>query len=471
MGIGIGGLISGMDTESIISQMMQVEMQPIIELQRDEAFYQSKISAVGILTSALSSLQSSLTPLLDEDNFSGYSVTSNNTSVMTVASNDDDAVTGNYQIEVTALAQAQQVRSSAFTASDDVVGTGTLTIQVGSNDAVDITIDSDSETLEGIMEAINAADTDVNAAVIDDGNDNFYLTLTSKETGLDNTISLTMTDDDGVDTDASGLSSLYTDPATSSLTETFAAANAELTINGIDVERDSNTIDDLIEGVTLTVIAEDTGNPFTVSVAEDLSSVTDKVQSFVSQYNGLVGSLTTLQKYDADSGESGILQGDSTTRMIQTRIQNLLHTTVDGVDDEANGLTYLGIEIDDDGFMELDTDVLTTALEDNRTDVINFFGQEEDGNNGFAVQLSAALDGYLGSDGVLSAKEDGLSSSIEDITDQIESMEYRLEKKEETLRQQFQSLEILLAQFETTSGVLAGQLESLKNLSSQIYNK
>jgi flagellar hook-associated protein 2 len=470
MGIGVGGLISGLDTETIITSMMEVERQPIVRLQRDEAFYLSKISAVGILSSALSSLQSSLTPLMDADNFSDYSVSSSNTSVLSVASSGD-ATLGDYQVEVTALAQAQQVRSSAFTASDEIVGTGTLTIQVGIGDAVDITIDSDSETLEGIAEAINAADTDVNAAVVDDGNDNFYLTLVSKETGLDNTISLTMTDDDGIDTDASGLSSLYTDPATSSLTETFAAANTELTVNGIDVVRATKTIDDLIEGLTLTVNAEDTGNPFTITVAEDLSSVTTNVQSFVTQYNSLVSSFATLQSYDAETGASGTLQGDSTTRMIHTRIQSLLHTEVDGVADEVNGLSYLGIEIDDDGYMSLDTDVLTTALEDNRTDVVNFFSQEEDAGDGFAIQLSDVLDGYLGSTGVLSAKEDGLNSSIDNITDQIDSINYRLVKKEETLRQQFLALETLLAQFENTSGVLAGQLESLANLNSQIYNK
>ena len=476
MSIGVGGLISGLDTESLITQMMDLERRPVLTLQKEEAFYQSQITSLGSLKASLSALQTTLTPLQDASNFVSFTASSGNTSVMTVAASDSVAA-GQYQVDVTDLAQAQQVRSAAFVdltgeiGKDQVVGTGTLNLQVGSNTAIDITIDSSNNTLAGIAAAINSNATDVTAAVVDDGTGNYYLTLASKETGLANTITMTIDDTDGIDTDASGLSALYNNPATGTMQETQAAANAQLVLNGIAVERSTNTIDDLVDGLTMTLKDTDAGNPFTITVAENLSSVTDKVQAFVDKYNALNTLLTEYQDYNAVTKEAGPLQGDGTTRMIQERLENLLYAKVDGVASDVNGLSKLGIEQDRNGALTLNSKTLTAALETNREDVTNFFSQTTDGNEGFAVQLDDILDGYISTTGLLEAKKDGLNASIKDVTDQVDRINYRLIQKEETLRQQFDALEILLSDFEKTSGILTGQLDSLSNLNSQIYKK
>lgn len=468
MAISVGGLASGLDTESIISQLMAIEQRPIILLQQDEAFYQSKISALGTLTGALSTFQSAAVSLKDADSFISFNASSGNPDVLDVSASED-ASPGNYQVTVTALAQAQQVRSASFNASDQVVGTGTLTIQVGTGTAVDIEIDSDHQTLSGIATAINEADTDVTAGVINDGNGNYYLTLASQETGLSNTINFSLQDDDANNDDASGLSSLYTDPVGHTVTETQAAGNAQLTVNGIVVERAGNTIADLVEGLTFTLNQKDPGNPFIVSVSENLTSVTSKVQAFVDQYNNLVDVLDEVQNYNAQTGETGTLLGDSTTRQLHSRIQNLLYTQVEGVASDVNGLSRLGVELERNGTLSFDSSTLTAAFEENREEVINFFSQDEIGNKGIAIQFDDLLDSYLSSTtGLIAAKEDGLQSSIEGIRDQIERIDFRLSKKEETIRAQFQALEILLSNFQTTSGALTQQLATLANLNSQI---
>jgi flagellar hook-associated protein 2 len=350
------------------------------------------------------------------------------------------------------------------------VGTGTLTIQVGTNTAVNVTIDGTNNTLAGIAQAINDADADVTAGVINDGT-NYYLTLASKETGTSNTISLTMADDDLVNDDVNGLSKLYNNPAAQTMFETQTAADAALIVNGITVTRASNTIDDLLEGVTLTLKTTDV-DPIEVKVSRDVSSITSKITTFIEKYNAALTRLKDLQVSDPEGGAIGILQGDATARILQARLQNFLHSPVSGVASAVNTLSALGVSADEDGKLSLDSTVFTAAYEADREDVVQFFTQTTAGSEGFAVQVDSFLDGYLQStSGLLSAKADGLERSVEHIEDQIERMGLRLMKREEVLRKQFESLELLMGQFQNTSGVLSQQLDALSNLNAQIYNK
>ena len=463
MGIGVSGLMSGLDTDAIISKLMELERRPITLLQSREADFQARISAIGTLKGALSELQSAVDALKDPDAFESYSATSSNTDILT-ASADSDAQPGSYYIEVTNLAKPQYLRSSAFSSSSAEVGTGTITIQVGSDSSVDIEIDDDHKTLSGIASAINSADLEVTASVVGDGNGNYYLTLASNETGTDNTISFTVNDDDGNNDDAAGLSGLYTDPASHTLTETQAAENAQLTINGISVERSSNTIDDLVEGVTINLKEESPGDTVKVEVTRNLSSITSKVQGFVDKYNSLVDIFDQLQSYDSQTKTAGTLLGDSTTSQIRYRLQQMLHTQVSGIADEVNGLSRLGVEIDRNGKLSLDESKLTDALENHLSDVIDFFTKDENGVEGIAVQLDNILDSYLNNyDGLLKAKQDGLQASVDRIEDQIDRINDRLSQREENLRRQFNALEELLAQYQQTSGFLEQQLASLSH--------
>lgn len=471
MAFGVSGLMSGLDTESIIKQMMAIEQRPILLLQQQEAAYQAKISAFGTLKGVLVELQTAAAALKEPDLFAGFSASSGNTTAL-AASASDTAVAGTYQVTVDVMAQAHNVKSSAFTASTEVVGTGTLTIQVGTNTAVNVTIDGTNNTLAGIAQAINDADTDVTAGVVNDGLGNYYLTMASKETGASNTISLTMADADLVNNDANGLSKIYFDPATQAMDTTQPAVNAELNVNGISVARASNTIDDLLEGVTLTLKTADPGNPFEVKVSRDVTSVANKIKSFVEKYNSALTSLNTLQTSNPETNTVGVLQGDSTSRLLQDKLRSLLSVEVDGVVDSVNGLSALGVSADEDGKLSFDATIFTTAYEASREEVVNFFTQTTEGSEGFAIQWDGFLDNYLNSTtGLLPAKEKGLQSSIDRIGDQVERIEFRLIKREENLRRQFESLELLLGQFQNTSGVLSQQLDALSNLSSQIYQK
>ncbi len=466
----VGGLVSGLDTESIISKMMAIEQRPIQLLQQQEAGYKAKISALGALKGVLSDLQTAADALKDPALFGGFSVASGNTSVLT-ASASSTALAGDYQVTVNGLAQAQQVKSAAFAASDTVVGTGTLTIQVGTGTPVTVTIDSTNNTLAGIAGAINNSGADVTAGVVNDGLGNYYLTLASKITGASNTISLTMADSDGVNTDASGLSSLYATPATQSMSQTQAAANAKVNVNGIDVERSSNTITDLLQGVTLNLKSAAPSAPFDVTVSPNVDSITSGISTFVAKYNAALSALQQLQLSDPSTKTYGVLQGDSTPRILQSGLQGMLFSSVNGVDSAVNNLTSLGVTADKSGKLSFDAAAFTTAYQAHPQDVENFFTQTTEGSQGFAVQLDSFLGTYLtGTTGLLDSKVAGLNTSVADIEDRVATMNDQLAQREDALRQQFNNMETLLAQFQATSGALTQQLQSLSNLNAQIAN-
>ncbi len=468
MGIGVSGLMSGLDTDSIVSQLMDIEKRPVMLLQQKEAAYQAKITALGVVKSSMSDLKSSVDALKNPDDFISYSASSSDTDILTVSANDD-IQEGNYNIIVNSLASEQHVRSAAFTASDAEVGTGTLTIQLGNNEAVDVVIDSDHNTLEGIAQAINEADANVTAGVIYDGT-NYYLTMQGLETGADNTITMTMQDDDGVNNDNAGLSSLYTDPTTQSLTETQAAANAVLTLNGIEnIQRPTNTIDDLIDGISITLKDADATKTVSITSSKNYSGLTSKLNNFIKNYNALIDTLAEQTAYNGDQAQNGTLLGDSTVGRIAQSLSSMIYEEVDGVDSSVNSLSNLGIEIEDNGHLSLNEDKLNTAMEEHPDDVITFFTADDTDNEGIAVRMYNFLDDYLESDtGILSAKEKGLQDSIDNMNDHIDQMNIRFAKREDNLRKQFNHLELLLAQYQDTAARLDQQLTSISNINAYI---
>ncbi len=460
MGVAVGGLASGLDTQSIIDKLMELERQPITLLQQQEDAFKVKLSAYGEVKSALSAFQSAANDLRYPSSFAASSSISSNEDILTVSSSGSAAL-GNHSITVRALAQAHSVRSAAFTASTDVVGTGTITIQVGTNDAVDVAIDSDHETLSGIAQAINSAGAGVTASVIDDGLGHVYLTMTSEESGADNTISVSLSNGgDGQ------LDSLYESGA---LVTTRAAANSRLTIDGIDVERSTNTITDLISGVTLNLHKADDTETVNVDITRDTGTIKEKISTLVDAYNKLTDELSSQQAYGGEGGSSGALIGDSTLRSITRSLANILGRQVEGTENGDDTLFSIGLSIDRYGKMQMDDGKLTDALTSNISDVTAIFTADSDTSQGIVTSLSDYLDVVTSpASGIIAAKEDGLQSSIDDLQDKQDDLETRASKQEDILWAQFNALEQLLSGYQQTSDYLTQQITSLTNLNKQI---
>lgn len=470
MSISVGGLISGLDTNSIIDQLLALQQKPIVKLQQQEANYQVELSAYGSMQAVLDSLKSAMGGLDSVSDLTSFSATSGDTDLFSVSA-DENATAGSYDVTVQNLAKVHKLTSGAFTETE-AVGGGTIHLRLGDAAAVDISV-SATDTISDVAQAINDADAGVNAAVIFDGT-SYFLTLTGEETGAANLIDLTVTDDDTNNTDTNNLSRLvYEAAGTKNLINTQTAEDSMITVDGVsDISRDTNVIDDVIQGVTITLeSAPATDNEAVLTVNRNTSAIVSKINSFVSAYNGALDLFEAYQSYDQGTETAGVLLGDATTNSIRNNLENLITDTVPGVESFSR-LADLGIALNSEGQMEVDSSTLNSALDDHFDDVLQFFTQSTEGSEGFAVRMVDTMDAILDSSaGTLAARTDGIQNSIDDIEDQVERIEMRNLAWETRTRAQFNALELLLAGYQTTGNYLTQQILGMQNLNNYISNR
>ncbi len=381
------GIGSGLDINSIVNKLMTVESQPLTLMDKKEGSYQAELTAYGTLRSSLSAFQTALGKLTNTSSFNSLQATSADASTVT-ASASPNATVGSYSVQVNALAQQQKIESQGYADTTSTIGTGTLTFQFGtisggtltngvysgatytlnaSKAAQSVTIDTAHESLSGIRDAINNAQIGVTATIINDGSTNgYHLVLTSKDSGVANSLK--------VSTASTGLAAaLGYDPAgTQNMTQAIVAQNSDLTVDGIAISKSSNTISDAIQGVTLTALKTNT-TPTTVTVSRNTSKISSAVSDFVTAYNALEKSFTTLSGYNTTTKKGGILEGDFATLTIEQQIQRVLGSTVQSLNGGQASLGDIGISLQADGTLSLDSTKLSTALAKNPNTFAGFF--------------------------------------------------------------------------------------------------
>jgi flagellar hook-associated protein 2 len=470
-GISSAGLGSGLDINSIISQLMAVEQQPLTALATKEASFQAKLSAFGSLKGALSALQTTAKTLTTASTFTGKSANSSDSTVLTTSATST-AAAGNYSISVNQLAKFHAVRSNTnYAATTDTFNTGTLSITVGSGTAVNVTIDSSNNTLAGIRDAINSANAGVTASVI---NADIVptplvapfttnrLVLTSTTLGSAGAITVAVTDS------GSGGTNALTGLASASLVATQTADDAKLTINGIAITRASNTITDAVDGLTLNLLKGTATTPGTasVTVAQNTGAVTSAVNAFVKAYNDAISGIKTMTAYDAANKKASVLTGDTTARSIQTKLSSLVQTSVTGIAGGISRLSDIGITVQKDGTLATNSTKLAAALADTNTDVASLFTQTTADNEGIAVRFNTMLEGVVGSSGLIASRTDGINASIKDLGKRADALNLRLVSIEKRYRAQFTALDTLVASMNQTSTYLTQQLANLPGSSS-----
>lgn len=367
MGVG-----SGMDIAGLVQKLVAAERQPAEQrLTRRETNLSVQLSALGSLKGAMADFQSALSSLKDISTFSKRTATSGNTDLYTVSAGSN-AVAGNYEVEVSATAQSHKIASNPFTAATDVVGTGTLTFQFGdpAKPAQTVAIDTAHGSLEGIRNAVNAANIGVRASIVN-GDDGYQLVFASQNTGLDNALKVSVADDDGVDTDATGLSQLAFNASAGNMTEIVAAKDAEIYVDGIKVTSSNNTFANVVDGVTITANKAEPGTKSKMSIALDTASTSSAVEKFVSAYNELMGTINSIAGYDAETKQAGPMVGDAGIRGITMQLRQMLGGVIQG--GEFKTLADLGIKTQRDGTLSLDKTVLGKALSSNYDDVGRLF--------------------------------------------------------------------------------------------------
>ncbi len=377
MGSVGGAFGGGLDVQGIVQQILFVEAAPIRRLESEKGSIESRISAYNSLTSKLSSLQSTIESLNSSENFGARLAKSSDEDSLTANATSDAAV-GTYQIQVSRLALFDNFASdSSFVASDAAIGTGSFDLTVGTT-TTNITIDSTSNTLAGLKSAINNSGADVNAAIVNDGS-GFRLTITSDTSGSDSAISISN----------NTLQLEDTTPFTFSRTHSIASTSeldASLTVNGLSVTGSSNTVEDVIEGVTLNL----SGTPastITLTVSNDTETVKTKIQEFVDAYNDAYSYINDQFSYNAAAETAGALAGDGTLRRIQSSLAAIVSRSVDGLAGPVNNFSSAGIALQNDGTLEVDSSKLDTNLADNFADIQKLFIASGEATNSNVVFL------------------------------------------------------------------------------------
>jgi len=433
------GLGSGLDVEAIVSQLISAERSAAdTRISRLTARANYSLSALGSVKSALATFQTAAQKLLPGASLSSHTASSSNTALATVSASTD-AVSGSYGVEVVKLAKAQKQVSGTFSGSDAVVGAGTMSF-ASTSGSFSVTMNADS-TLANLRDAINQASDNVGVSaslINEDGGTR--LVLTSTKTGEDNAITVS--------------GSLAT------FTETQAAQNAEVKVEGYTHTSASNTVSDAIEGVTLNLLAAEEGTTFSVTVNNDTSSALSAVRSFVSAYNSVVSTIAGNSGYDATSQTAGALIGDSLTRSVSSQLRNILSKTVPAQGDYSS-LSQLGLSLQKDGSLSLDTGKFNDAMAADAGAVQRLFGDE---TNGFAQQFDEALDQFLdkGDNGFapFDYRIDTLNQRLTDLSKETARVDARMAIEETRYRAQFSALDAIVSQYQNTQSYLTQMFNS-----------
>jgi flagellar hook-associated protein 2 len=372
------GIGSNLDINSIISQLMAVESRPLQNLATKQASHKAKLTALGSLQGALGAFQISVNDLTKSPTFQSMNVSSSDTAIIKASSGNKSAA-GSYSINVSQLAQAQSLAATGQASTTATIGTGTATtvrFQFGTANGTSftenpnlpggaVTIDSTNNSLQGIRDAINNAKLGVTATIVSDGSASPHrLVVTSDKTGEASSMKIS------VDGEVAISDLLAYDPTgTKMLTQTSAAQDAQLTVNGISVRSPSNEIKDAISGVTLSAIKTGTA---TVNVSRDTASITSAVTGFAKAYNDLNRTLGNLTAYNPETRRGGALVGDSTVRSIQTGIRGMLNAAPDNAGNLKH-LSEIGVTFQKDGTLAVDSSKLQKAIDSNIDDIAALF--------------------------------------------------------------------------------------------------
>ncbi|HHQ69340.1 MAG TPA: flagellar hook-associated protein 2, partial [Halothiobacillaceae bacterium] len=431
-GISISGIGSGLDVQAIVSQLVRAESAPKLNLlDRREARFDQTLSGLSKLKSAANDLSSAAFELRSLDTFRTRRTESSNEDIATATAQPGTAL-GSYALEVKQLASAQKLASGGFADASSTVGSGQMTIKSGENS---FTIDvAATDSLNAIRDRINRSteNTSVQASIInvDDGagGTEARLVLTARETGQVNAINVTVDDDDGDNSDNNGLSRL----ATENLDELTAAKDAQFTIDGLNVTSASNQVEGVIEGMTLNLKSAQPGQAVTIDVQTDNSVVMEALNNFVEKYNALNSIYSELTGYNAETEESGVLQGDSAANGLMRGLRSTLGGNIG--EGALKNIADIGLQIDSKGQMSLDETKAENMLNTEPQAVRKFITAP---GSGLARVTDDLMKPYLQFNGILDTRQNSVNLSLERIADQREALGRRMDSYHSTLLKQF----------------------------------
>lgn len=467
--ISSAGIGSGLDVESIVKALVAVERKPIDNLQTQASGLEAKLSSYGKVKSYMSALRDAAQTLTRPATWSQTTGASSKAEAVSVSTNSN-TLPGSYKVEVSSLAASQSVATSrTYADANALVGAGTLSFETGAwsgssfgtpSASFDVTI-SATDTLATTRDKINAAGGGVVASILTDSAGS-RLVLRSRETGAANGFRVSANDGDGGHTDNTGLSALsYRGPSGGTAQLAQAASDAVATINNLTVRSASNTLSEVIDGITLKLNTVTTA-PVEVSATLDTTAMRKSIDAFVSAYNQLASYLTEQTKYDAETKSAGALQGDSSVVAIRNQMRSML--SMDGTASTMFArLSDVGFDIQRDGTIKLQGAKMDNALANvaETKKLFSYTDPTDSTRDGVMVQLRRTADDFLGFDGALTSRSESLQRRIDANEDQQAKMEERVADVEKRLRAQYTSLDTRMAQLSSLSSYISQQISML----------
>jgi len=381
--------------------------------------------------------------------------------VLNVATTSSASI-GTYDITVNGLAQETTLLSdTGYAAATDVVPSGLG--PVGTTYNVDIDIGGTlttlnltaTDTVQDVVDTINASGLDVTASIIDDGSgvNPYKIVIQGNTAGTANAVTAEVWRDPG------GGGGHVTE---GTFTATQTAADASVTVDGITYTRTSNTISDIITGVSLNLESLGSG---TLNIASDTTGVAANIQDFVDAFNTLVGYVDKQTAFDTETFTSGVLFGNTAVQNLETNLRRTATGQVTGLAGNYEFLSQIGITTQDDGTLFLDDVKLDNALSADINNVVELFTS----TNGVITQLESEVSVLLDSSqqGPLTSELDSLTESIDDMNDVLLQMDVRLELFEKSIKQQFVNLEIILGRLDAQRSAFQQALQGLGSFSNQ----
>lgn len=477
--LGIG---SGADLNTLVTQLVAAERQPLTQMRAAATSLQTQVSSFGRLSSQLGALQTAASRLTAATLWQQNGVTSSNESAVTVQGGAG-AAPGSYQISVERLAKGQTLASAtALSAATEPVGSGQLTIELGrwqppdvpddppppmnfvpmvGRDAVTIDV-SEDDTLATLRDKINSADAGVTASLVSDSS-GVRLALRSNTTGAENAFRIQANDNDGTPADNAGLSRFAFDltAGTTGMLQRQAAVNALAEVNGIAVESATNELSGVVEGLTFRLRKEDFGTA-EVSVASDREAVRSAIQGFADAYSELAKTIADQTRFDPATRQGGPLQGDSAVGSLQRQLRALVNAP-SGASGTLGRLSDAGLELQRDGTLKVNSAKLDSAM-GNLEELRKAFANNDlsnPANDGFARRYADLAGQVLGVDGTLTSRTQSLQRRLAQNSDEQARLNDRVDRFQQRLVQQYTALDTNLARLNALSSSLTQQLNRL----------
>jgi flagellar hook-associated protein 2 len=483
-----GGLASGLDTNTIIQQLISIERLPIHKLEAQKATEQSRLDLIGTLSGLVKSLQTNAAALSSSDSFLSYTASVSHEGIANV-STTGEAQSGSHTLTVEQLAQADRWSFNGVTdPSVNLASADGESVSFSVNGtSYNVPVTAAGSSLYDISAAINmAAGDDVTSSVVNAGTQSspdWQLVLASDETGTDFAVS-------GL---SSSIAGLTLDGTAGGPNHVVQASNAIVVIDGITIERATNNFNDVLEGVSIDLLSADPTQEVTIQVGADSEAITQKIQDLVDSYNDVVGFINEQNTYTEEGGAGGDLFGDNLLSQVKRSIDSALFdvdiATVQADTEGYSTLGLIGIDRENDGTLSVDSDKLSAKLDGNLDAIVDLFADLDGFDNagaaentpgyftdtgtvdsGLASSLDRAIDAMFGIldnvggstiNGIFDSRKDSINARIERFNDRIEDRETYIIQYESRLIRRFTALEELMSGLNSQGAALQNALSGL----------